>query len=64
MSEQSTLARVGKKVEITRRNGIIAKGVVDSIKTTEKGVWVSVNVGDKKAPDMVNVRASQLRKPS
>ena len=30
----------------------------------DRTTWVSVNVGDKKTPDIVKVRASQLRKPS
>lgn len=64
MSEQFPLAKVSKKVEITRRNGIIAKGVVTATNDTEKGLWVTVDVGDKKNPDPVKVRASQLRKPS
>ena len=58
------LAKEGKKVEITRRNGIVAKGVVTLVNETDKGTWVSVNVGDKKKEDIVKVRASQLRKPS
>jgi hypothetical protein len=62
MSKENTLAKVGKKVEITRRNGGVSKGVVESLRDTEKGTWVTVNVGDKKKPDLVSVRASQLRK--
>jgi len=64
MSELNPLAKAGKKVEITRRNGIVAKGTVDTVDSTEKGVWVGVNIGEKKAPKIVKVRASQLRKPS
>lgn len=58
------LAKEGKQVEITRRNGQIAKGKVSSVDETTKGTWVGVNIGDKKAPNIVKVRASQLRKPS
>ena len=58
------LAKEGKNVEITRRNGVVAKGVVALVNETDKGTWVSVNVGDKKKEDIVKVRASQLRKPS
>lgn len=65
MSTQTfPLAKEGKQVEITRRNGQIAKGKVDSVDETTKGTWVGVNIGDKKTPVIVKVRASQLRKPS
>lgn len=62
--QQASLAKEGKKVEITRRNGEVAKGTVASVEETGKGTWVGVNIGDKKLPNIVKVRASQLRKPS
>lgn len=64
MSALHPLAKEGKKVEITRRNGTVAKGTVVKIDATDKGTWVSVNVGDKKKEDIVKVRPSQLRKPA
>lgn len=64
MSQVQSLAKVGKKVEVIRRNGALASGVVTSIDTTEKGDWVTLNIGDKKKPVALRVRPSQLRKPS
>lgn len=64
MSALNPLAKEGKKVEISRRNGQVAKGTVVKVDATDKGTWVSVNVGDKKKEDIVKVRPSQLRKPS
>jgi len=65
MSTQTyPLAKEGKRVEIIRRNGEAALGKVASVEETAKGTWVGVNIGDKKSPNIVKVRASQLRKPS
>ena len=47
MSALHPLAKEGKKVEITRRNGTVVKGTVVKVDETYMGSWVSVNVGPR-----------------
>ena len=63
MSASQTLAKVGKKVQVTRRNGQVVQGVVTSVDSSEKGDWVTLNIGDKKKAVPLRVRPSQLSKP-
>ena len=54
-------ATLNKKVQFTRRNGQLAKGVISSMPELKpNGVWVQVNTGDKKKPDITNVRVANL----
>lgn len=53
--------KVGTKVSFTRRNGQAATGRVHSdLRVTSKGNWLAVNIGDKKTPQIVQVRPSML----
>jgi len=57
--------KIGKKVNLSRRNGDLIAGVVNSEVTKESnGSWVEVNVGTKKAPNIIRSRPSKLLPPS
>lgn len=63
MSTLNPLAKIGKKVSFDRRMHGPTNGVVADVTETDRGHWVSVNIGDKKNPHLVKVRPSQLSKP-
>lgn len=55
-------AKLGKKVEFTRRNGAVAQGVIHTLPEQKpNGAWLQVNTGDKKNPVLTNVRLLSLR---
>lgn len=56
-------AKLGKKVEFTRRNGVVAQGVIHSVPEQKpNGAWVQVNTGSGLGhPVLTNVRLLGLR---
>lgn len=57
------LAKVGKTVQIPRRDGSVAVGKVAFVPAeVTRNTFVRVNIGDKKKPQILSVRPSQLSK--
>lgn len=58
---KTNLPKIGRTVTFTRRNGERVTGKVHSgDESGASGAWVTVNIGDKKKPVLVNTRPSQL----
>lgn len=54
-------AKLNKKVSFVRRNGATAEGVICAEpEHLKNGIWVKVNTGDKKNPDITSVRLGNL----
>lgn len=53
--------KVGTKVTFTRRTGETVLGRVHTeARSTPKGEWLAVNIGDKKNEKIIQVRPSQV----
>lgn len=51
----------GDPVSTVRRNGETAEGKVSSVESKPNGKWVTINTStDKKKPDLLTVRESQV----
>ena len=58
---KTDLPKIGRAVTFTRRNGQRVTGKVHSGDDSgTSGAWVTVNIGDKKKPVLINTRPSQL----